>query len=139
MFAREPELSNGYRSSNRRPTESDIQKIYRLYPRKRAPIAAKKAIRKAVSVVMNGDADHPAIPAEESLDYLAGRVSLYAACVQGCARNYVPYPASWFNSGAFWDDEDDWKEQIKKSDNSNHSNGQDVIADVVARLAQELA
>jgi hypothetical protein len=65
---------------------------------------------------MAGDADHPAMPLEEALDYLAQRVMLYAQCVQGCERSYIPYPASWFNGGGFWDDEQDWaKKQNSKS------------------------
>ena len=39
---------------------------------------------------MAGDADHPAIPLEDALDYLAQRVTLYAQCVQGCERIYIP-------------------------------------------------
>jgi hypothetical protein len=78
------------------------------YPRKRDKLNAKKAIRKAVSVVMAGDADHPAMPLEDALDYLVQRVTLYAGYVQGCDQNYLPYPASWFNAGAFWDDEREW-------------------------------
>jgi hypothetical protein len=68
---------------------------------------------KATIVVMAGDADHPAMPVDEALDYLAQRVKLYAECVRGCDPDFIPYPATWFNSGAFWDDERDWDKKPK--------------------------
>jgi hypothetical protein len=95
-------------TKNSKPTEAQIERLYGAYPRKRDKLDTKKAIRKAVTVVMAGDADHPAMPLEEALDYLGQRVALYAQCVQGCELSYIPYPASWFNAGSFWDDERDW-------------------------------
>ncbi|MGA8312034.1 MAG: hypothetical protein WB755_18515 [Terriglobales bacterium] len=98
-----------------KPTDAQIERLYGAYPRKRDKLDAKKAIRKAVSVVMAGDADHPAMPLEDALNYLAQRITLYARCVQDCEPRYVPYPASWFNAGGFWDDERDWaKKQNSK-------------------------
>lgn len=93
----------------KKPTEAQIEQLYGLYPRKRDKLDAKKAIRKAVGVVMDGDSDHPAMPLDDALDYLVQRVTLYAGCVQGC--DFIPYPASWFNAGSFWDDEQDWSKQ----------------------------
>lgn len=106
---------------NSKPTETQIERLYSLYPRKRGKIDAKKAIRKAVGMVMAGDADHAAMQAEDALNYLAQRVTLYARCVQGRDQNFIPYPASWFNAGAFWDDEQDWIDQQKKA--GTNSNG----------------
>jgi hypothetical protein len=104
-----------------KPTEAQLEQLYRLYPRKRDKLAAKKAIRKALGVVMAGDPDHPAMALDEALDYLAQRVTLYARCVQGCDREFVPYPASWFNAGSFWDDERDWSR--RQADEANGSSG----------------
>jgi uncharacterized protein YdaU (DUF1376 family) len=95
------------------PTEDQLEQLYKLYPRKRDKLEAKKAIRKAVGVVIAGDPDHPAMLLEEALNYLAQRMTLYVRCVQGCDRNYIPYPASWFNAGSFWDDERDWPSKPK--------------------------
>jgi hypothetical protein len=67
---------------------------------------------------MAGDADHPAMHLEDALNYLAQRVALYAQCVRGCDQNFIPYPASWFNAGAFWDDEHDWREAKTNSNGS---------------------
>jgi hypothetical protein len=96
------------KAKNSKPTPTQVERLYSLYPRKRDKLAAKKAILEATTVVMAGDADHPAMPLEDALDYLAQRVNLYAECVQGCDPNFIPYPASWFNAGSFWDDTRDW-------------------------------
>jgi hypothetical protein len=101
------------------PTETQLEQLYGLYPRKRDKLAAKKAIRKAVGVVIAGDPDHPAMPLEEALNYLAQRITLYARCVQGCDPEFVPYPASWFNAGSFWDDERDWSSKQNRTSNAN--------------------
>ena len=91
-----------------KPTDAQTERLYSLYPRKRDKLDAKKAIRKAVGVVMAGDADHPAMQRDDALNYLAQRLSLYAKHVRGLDPSFIPYPASWFNAGSFWDDEKDW-------------------------------
>ena len=100
--------SRSSESNTSKPTETQMELLYSFYPRKRDKLAAKAAIRKALAVVMAGDPDHPAMALAEALDYVAQRVRLYAQCVQGCDPNFIPYPASWFNAGSFWDDERDW-------------------------------
>jgi hypothetical protein len=91
------------------PTEDQVERLYQLFPLKVGKIAAKKALRKATAQVMHGDADHPPMPLAEALDYLADRLRLYGRCVQGRDRKYIPHPATWFNEGRFWDDEQTWK------------------------------
>ena len=102
-------------------TDTQIEKLYELYPRKRDKLDAKKAIRKAVGVVIAGDSGHPAMPIEEAVDYIAERITLYAQCVQGCNRDYIPYPATWFNAGSFWDDERDWSGKKTEAANPKRS------------------
>lgn len=97
--------------TNSKPTEDQTERLYSLYPRKRDKLDAKKAIRKAAGTVMAGDAEHPAMELNDALNYLAERVTLYAQCIRGCDQNFIPYPASWFNAGSFWDDERDWREK----------------------------
>lgn len=108
-------------TKNLKPTESQVEQVYSLYPRKRDKLDAKKAIRKAVAVVMAGDADHPAMSVADALDYVAQRATLYAQCVQGCDRDFIPYPASWFNAGSFWDDDRDWSKQQGKTNGNGVS------------------
>jgi uncharacterized protein YdaU (DUF1376 family) len=112
-------------ANSTKPTEAQIEQLYKLYPRKRDKLDAKKAIRKAVGLVVAGDPDHPAMPLEGALNYLAQRITLYARCVQGHDRNYIPYPASWFNAGSFWDDERDWsgEQERKITGNGTHIAG----------------
>jgi uncharacterized protein YdaU (DUF1376 family) len=106
-FADAPAILSNH-AKNSKPTQARVERLYSLYPRKRDKLAAKKAIAKATIVVMGGDADHPAMPVDDALDYLAQRVTLYAERVRSCDPDFIPYPASWFNAGAFWDDERDW-------------------------------
>ena len=108
-FAESHEVPSRERKQSK-PTEAQTEQLYTLYPRKRDKLDGKKAIRKAVRTVMAGDTDHPAMQLEDALNYLAQRVTLYAQCVRGRDQNFIPYPASWFNAGAFWDDEHDWRE-----------------------------
>jgi hypothetical protein len=93
-FADTPAVLSNH-SKTAKPSETQIERLYSPYPRKRDKLDAKKAIRKAVGLVMAGDADHPAMPVEEALDYLSQRVK----CVRGCDPDFIPYPATWFNSG----------------------------------------
>jgi uncharacterized protein YdaU (DUF1376 family) len=118
QFARLPGVPSEDRKSLK-PTEAQIEKLYELYPRKRGKINAKKAIRKAASQVMAGDSDHPALPLDDALDYLAQRVTLYAKSVRGQESDYIPYPATWFNSGSFWDDEREWSKHRSNISNPN--------------------
>jgi uncharacterized protein YdaU (DUF1376 family) len=122
-------------SKNSKPTDAQIEQLYGLYPRKRGKLDAKKAIRKAVGVVMDGDPDHPAMPLDEALDHLVQRITLYAQCVQGC--DFIPYPATWFNDGCFWDDERDWrKHQAEMKTNRNSHAPVPLPADYVSPSEQ---
>ena len=123
-------LSEERKNSN--PTEAQTERLYSLYPRKRDKLDAKKAIRKAAGMVMAGDADHPAMQLDDALNYLAQRVTLYARCVQGRDPNFIPYPASWFNAGSFWDDEQDWCNRSHGSIPTGLSATVNILSDNVA-------
>jgi hypothetical protein len=117
---------------NSKPTDAQTERLYSLYPRKRDKIDAKKAIRKAAGMVMAGDADHPAMQLDDALNYLAERVALYARCVHGCDQTFIPYPASWFNAGSFWDDEQDWCNRSHGSIPAGLSATVNILSDNVA-------
>ena len=124
-----------------KPSKAQTEQIYSLYPRKRAKLGAIKAIQKAVGAVMTGDADNPAMQLEDALDYLAQRVTLYAQCVKGLDPHFIPYPATWFNAGAFWDDEQDWVSQqreVRTNDNGRSAKDSpiNVLLDNPATRAQ---
>ena len=75
--------------------------IYEAYPRKVAPVAAKRAIVRILKKRTIGHAE------------LLAAVQRYAKWVEQTlgmpileSMNFVPYPATWFNDGR-WDDEPD--------------------------------
>jgi hypothetical protein len=114
--SKKPKSKPSRKATASKPTEGQLDQLYRLYPRLVGKGKAKTAICKAVSVVMNGDPDHPALPIDEALDYLAQRVALYKQSIQSDDPKYTPHPASWFNGERFWDDERDWgNKQNRKS------------------------
>jgi uncharacterized protein YdaU (DUF1376 family) len=95
-------------SKTSKPTEIQVERLFKLYPRRVAKIDAKKAIRKAIAVTMAGDTDHPGKSLADAIDFLIERVTLYARSVQGSDPKFIPHPASWFNAGKFWDDAREW-------------------------------
>lgn len=76
--------------------DDQVELIYRAYPRKVAKGAATKSIRKALTKV--------------SFDALLAAVDEYArACKQtGKERDFIPYPATWFNQERWDDDRTEW-------------------------------
>jgi len=76
---------------------SDVDRLYAIYPRKRKPQDAKKAIAKALKV--------------HGFEKLETATTAYAAAVAGWPdedRRFVPYPASWFNAGGYDEDPAEW-------------------------------
>lgn len=85
-----------------------VDAIYAIYPRKKQPRTAKKAIANAAKRVV-GEPD--------PLAYLLARTQLYATAVAlwpKDERQYVPYPASWFNADSFDENPKDWEERCAK-------------------------
>lgn len=70
--------------------EEAFQKFYNAYPRKREPLAARKAFAKAL--------EH-ATP-----DVIVAGAERLAADPNLPPKQFIPYPATWLNSGG-WDDE----------------------------------
>lgn len=78
------------------PSEA-FDRWYKLYPRKKAPKAARKAFEKLAS------------SREVSLPDLLARTERYAAEVNSWPtdrRQFIPYPASWLNGGSYADEPD---------------------------------
>jgi hypothetical protein len=77
--------------------EQMVGVIYDAYPRKRNKETAFKAIRKVI--------------AQRDPQEILAIVQEFAEAVDGADKKYVPYCSSWFNAGAY-DDEDrgEWKE-----------------------------
>ena len=74
--------------------------IYQAYPKHVQKQAAIKAISKAIKSGRGGS-------------FLLERVQAYAKATTGQDRQFIPYPASWFNAGSYDDDPSEW---IRKND-----------------------
>lgn len=84
---------------NKRVTakDDDVEEIYKIYPRKASPKKAKVAIKKACT--------------EKGIDYILDKVQTYAGCVKTWTdeeREFIPYPASWFNAGKYDEPITEW-------------------------------
>ena len=75
--------------------EGQAEIIYQAYPRKVGARKAKQKIRKTLEEV----------PFEELLI----KVQLFARCVEGQDRQFIPHPETWFNQGRWQDDPEEWK------------------------------
>lgn len=85
-------------SSQRDSRENEIIKeIYTAYPRHRDIEAARKAIRRALR-----DPEIPG-PASGRAAFLLNATKMFAEHVQkrGTERDYIPYPATWFNRKSY--------------------------------------
>lgn len=95
--------------------------IYSVYPRRVARGAGLKAIAKAISTVAKRGATnlHPDSGGDtaRAAEWLKGRTSAYAESPQGkrTDKNYIPYPASWFNDARYDDDPSEWNQAGNRS------------------------
>jgi hypothetical protein len=84
-----------------------VANLYSRYPRKVAKADAFKVIEKAIVLVAKRD-----FPGDEkaAADWLGSRVDLYARSQQALQldKSKVPYPATWFNGGRYYDNEAEW-------------------------------
>jgi len=91
-------------------TDSDIQSIYVLYPRKACKKAARRAIHAALCDLRKAGESDP-------IALLKGAVGEYRAAVATwpqADRQFIPHPASWFNAGCWEDDRDGWYKGERK-------------------------
>lgn len=92
--------------------------IYALYPRKIGKAAALKAIEKAIVAVAASKATekHEDFAGDEgkATAWLQRRVKEFALSEHGSNwdRNFVPYPATWFNASRYDDDELEWSRKL---------------------------
>lgn len=82
--------------------DSDLEAVYREYPRRVGKQAAFKAIRKALAAIAKRGEAKPAT-------WLTERVRVFAASPAGQAGRFCPHPATWFNAGRFDDDPQEWQ------------------------------
>jgi hypothetical protein len=85
-----------------------VEAIYAIYPKKKAPRHAKKAID-AAAKRLNGREPEP-------LAYLLDRTRMYATAVSVWSeddRRFVPHPATWFNADSFDENPREWERGVK--------------------------
>jgi len=111
-----------------------VLKIYEKYPRKVARAAAYKAIDKAIARV----AKEKSCSREDAADFIYQAVVKFRESPCGQKGEHTPHPATFMNQDRFFDDPQEWW-KVNTNGNSSNSTGQDVIGDVAARLAQEVA
>ena len=94
-----------------------LETIYLAYPRRVGKHAAVKAIAAAVKRIKDKD---------DAVGFLLDRVTAYAAAVKGQDPQFIPHPATWFNSGRYEDDETQWQRS------GNHRPGAEQIGRIDA-------
>jgi len=86
----------------------DALTIYASYPRKMARIAAIKAITKAISEVMHTYR----LTEFAAKQYLLERTKMFAETTAQWNvkdKQFIPYPATWYNHGNYSEDPENWK------------------------------
>jgi hypothetical protein len=110
-------------------TESQqIDEIYKVYPRKVAPRAAKMAIAKAVvRIAANGST------LENARRWLWKKTKEYASSPAGqkppdLDHEFRPHPTTWFNQDRFFDDPAEWQKPNGGKTNGNGKTGSNFDA-----------
>ena len=79
-------------------------RIYKIYPRQVGKAAALKAIRKALGTIQREK--HSTL--QDAIDFLYLQVTKFSQSPAGQRGQYTPHPATWFNSGRYFDDPVEW-------------------------------
>lgn len=93
------------------PTREQVDAIYAAYPRRRQRESARKAIARAVTAL----ARERGTTVDQAAAWVLARTRAYAESpwarshVEQGAREFLPYPASWFNGGGHLDDDAEWE------------------------------
>ena len=74
-----------------------VEYIYKCYPRKVAPAAAKKAINKALSKISARELYKKVLQYREATRWLYEK-----------DKTLIPHPATWFNGERWMDDPKEW-------------------------------
>jgi hypothetical protein len=92
-------------SSKKRDQQPMAETIYHAYPRKEDKRAGIKAI---VTAMKKHD------PA-----FLLEKTKAYAAAIGWKEKNFIPFPATWFNKERFNDDPETWEQSPKYTSSPN--------------------
>lgn len=92
--------------------QSEIERVYAMYPRKVGRGAGIKAIKQAVR----------RIAPDRDVGWLLGKVRIYAQSCDGMEERFIPHPATWFNQERYEDENDGTRQNQKR----NQGNGDDA-------------
>lgn len=117
-------------------TRADAEAIYGEYPRKVKRVAALRAIEKALAALRRERPD--------AGEWLLERVQLYAAAVAQWpedARQFIPYPSSWFSQERYNEDSREWyrNDRCRPAGNCRPSNGAAAVRERARRDYAETA
>ncbi len=87
------------------PKSDAIDAIYQAYPRKKEPAHARKAIAKALKLIHRSG---PLDGHETAESYLLDRVKAYAEAMRLQEKQFIPYPATWFNAESYNENQTEW-------------------------------
>lgn len=116
--------------------QQQIDEIYKVYPRKVAPRAAKKAIENAVKrIVMNGSSE------EGARRWLWKKAKEYALSPAGQkpqdrTQDFRPHPSTWFNQERYLDDPAEWQ---RPNGGKNGKQSTTASAEQIARANARVA
>lgn len=114
---------------------TDCEDVYLAYPRKIGKGAALKAIDKAISRLLFGEANNPISNRDEAVVFLCQRSALFARAPAGNNGDFTPHPATWFNRSSYLDDESEWS----KSGSGENGNGSNRAVETAAEAKRIIA
>lgn len=87
---------------------SDVNEIYRAYPRKKDKGAAFKAIDRALRRLEDGENGRKLLY-DDCVLFLLTAVQEFASSPAGNRGQFTPYPATFFNRSSYLDDKNEWQ------------------------------
>lgn len=93
---------------------SQVEAIYKTYPRKVGKRAALRAIQNAVQRLIDGESGS-LMQWRQAEAFLASKSSEYANSIAGSRGVFTPHPSTWFNESRYLDDPEEWNKEAPLS------------------------
>jgi hypothetical protein len=128
--------SKEVRSKNKiHAPDGACERIYQAYPRKVGKVAALKAIDRALALVQK----EKSATCETAADFLYSQTVKFAQSPAGQSGKFTPHPATFFNSGRYFDDPNEWHHVSTNSANGNGKPSIEERMDEELRIARNFA
>jgi hypothetical protein len=89
-------------------SDETVKAIYKQYPRKAKPKHAYKMIKAALRDLLNEGTEDPVSYLMQMTKAYAEAVKTWPESMKSGTTNYVPHPGSWYNSGCYDEDQNEW-------------------------------